>query len=100
MGRYAPSPTGQLHLGNLRTALVTWLQVRLMGGVFVLRIDDLDKPRVKAHASERIIRDLKWLGLDWDLGPGRPNSDPLVEISFFQSERNHHYQRAFKTLLD
>lgn len=68
-GRYAPSPTGQLHLGNLRTALLAWLQTRLAGGTFVLRMEDLDKPRTRPGSAERILDDLRWLGLDWDEGP-------------------------------
>ncbi|HEX8994993.1 MAG TPA: tRNA glutamyl-Q(34) synthetase GluQRS [Ktedonobacterales bacterium] len=68
-GRYAPSPTGALHLGNLRTALLAWLLARSAGGAFVLRMEDLDTPRVRAGAAERILADLRWLGLDWDEGP-------------------------------
>lgn len=70
-GRYAPSPTGELHLGNLRTALLAWLQTRLTGGVFVLRIEDLDVSRNRAGSADKIIADLKRLGLDWDEGPDR-----------------------------
>lgn len=68
-GRYAPSPTGRLHLGNLRTALLAWLQVRLNKGVLVLRMEDLDRPRVKPGSADQILDDLLWLGLDWDEGP-------------------------------
>src|SRR5258708_11442397 len=68
-GRYAPSPTGDLHLGNLRTALLAWLFARSAGGQFVLRIEDLDRPRVRPGATERMLSDLRWLGLDWDEGP-------------------------------
>jgi len=67
-GRFAPSPSGALHRGNLRTALVGWLEARLAGGAWLLRIDDLDTPRVVADAADRIADDLRWLGLDWD-GP-------------------------------
>ncbi len=67
-GRYAPSPTGSLHLGNLRTALVSWLRARLCQGVWLLRIDDLDMPRNRSGAVESIQNDLLWLGLNWD-GP-------------------------------
>jgi glutamyl-tRNA synthetase len=66
IGRYAPSPTGRLHLGNLRTALLAWLHARLNGGEFLLRFDDLDMPRVVKGSAEQIVEDLKWLGLDWD----------------------------------
>jgi len=67
-GRYAPSPTGRLHLGNLRTALISWWITRLQGGEWLLRIDDLDTPRNRSGAEESILADLRWLGLDWD-GP-------------------------------
>ena len=69
VSRYAPSPTGPLHLGNLRTALLAWLQARLYGAKFILRMEDLDLPRVKAGSAEQILEDLSWLGLDWDEGP-------------------------------
>lgn len=67
-GRFAPSPSGELHLGNLRTALLSWLEVRRSQGIWLLRIDDLDRPRVRAGAEASILQDLQWLGLDWD-GP-------------------------------
>ena len=68
-GRYAPSPSGPLHLGNLRTALLAWLLARRAHGVFVLRLEDLDRPRVRPGAAAAILSDLRWLGLDWDEGP-------------------------------
>ncbi len=68
-GRYAPSPTGALHLGALRTALLAWLFARVEGGAFILRIEDLDLPRVRPGATRAILDDLRWLGLDWDEGP-------------------------------
>lgn len=68
-GRYAPSPTGALHLGNLRTALLAWLFARAAGGRFILRIEDLDLPRSRPGATETMLADLRWLGLDWDEGP-------------------------------
>lgn len=68
-GRYAPSPTGELHLGNLQTALLSWLQARRAGGVWLLRIDDLDTPRNRPGAIQSIQEDLHWLGLDWDGEP-------------------------------
>lgn len=67
-GRFAPSPTGGLHLGNLRSALLGWLDARSSGGEFLLRIEDLDPERSRAVAIDGIFRDLEWLGLDWD-GP-------------------------------
>jgi len=68
VGRYAPSPTGELHLGNLRTAMLAWLKARLDGGEFILRMEDLDQPRVVSGSADQILRDLEWMGLDWD-GP-------------------------------
>ena len=67
-GRYAPSPTGALHLGNARTALLAWLQIRLRKGIFVMRMEDLDGPRVVPGSATQILDDLAWLGLDWDEG--------------------------------
>jgi glutamyl-tRNA synthetase len=69
VGRYAPSPTGRLHLGNARTALLAWLQARAAGGLFVLRVEDLDPQRSKPEHEQRQLDDLRWLGLDWDEGP-------------------------------
>jgi glutamyl-tRNA synthetase len=68
-GRYAPSPTGALHLGNLRTALLAWLLARAAAGAFIVRMEDLDRPRVQPAAATQLLRDLRWLGLDWDEGP-------------------------------
>lgn len=68
-GRYAPSPTGPLHLGNVRSALLAWLDIRSAGGAFVLRMEDLDPQRSSAESARGIIDDLRWLGLDWDEGP-------------------------------
>ncbi len=69
--RYAPSPTGPLHLGNLQTALASWLQARIAGASFYLRIEDLDRARCRDEYTARMVDDLQWLGLDWDVGPGR-----------------------------
>ncbi|MGC4031544.1 MAG: tRNA glutamyl-Q(34) synthetase GluQRS [Tepidisphaeraceae bacterium] len=67
--RLAPSPTGALHLGNARTFLATWALARQRGWKIVLRIEDLDGPRIKAEAAQQAIDDLTWLGIDWDDGP-------------------------------
>src|SRR5690554_5735535 len=93
-GRYAPSPTGDLHLGNLRTALVAWLQARQVGARFVMRMEDLDQPRVREGSAEKILDDLRWLGLDWDEGPelGGPTGP------YNQSERVQLYQAALLRL--
>lgn len=94
VGRYAPSPTGDLHLGNLRTALLAWRQIRDLGGIFILRIEDVDAPRTVAGSEERMIDDLRWLGLDWDEGPdiGGPAGP------YRQSERSTIYQAALDQL--
>ncbi|MEZ0231189.1 MAG: glutamate--tRNA ligase family protein, partial [Planctomycetota bacterium] len=63
--RFAPSPTGALHLGNARTFLLNWLWARSEGAKIVLRIEDIDGPRVKAEATAQALFDLRWLGLDW-----------------------------------
>jgi glutamyl-tRNA synthetase len=68
-GRFAPSPTGPLHLGNARTALLSWLAARAAGAPWVMRVEDLDGPRVRAGLEARILEELRWLGLDWDEGP-------------------------------
>ena len=65
-GRFAPSPTGRMHLGNIFTALLAWLSVRSQGGRMLLRIEDLDPQRSRAAYAEQLRRDLGWLGLDWD----------------------------------
>src|SRR5947207_13494308 len=69
VGRLAPSPTGAQHVGNARTYLIAWLSARAQGGRVLLRVEDLDSPRVKPGAAEQVRDDLRWLGLDWDDGP-------------------------------
>ena len=69
IGRLAPSPTGAQHVGNARTYLIAWLAARSRAGQVVLRIEDIDSPRVKAGAAQQACDDLRWLGLDWDSGP-------------------------------
>lgn len=93
-GRYAPSPTGPLHLGNVRTALVAWLQCRLVGGTFVLRMEDLDRPRTVEGSAEQILDDLRWLGLDWDEGPDVGGAYG----PYTQSERDSIYDQALEEL--
>lgn len=95
-GRFAPSPTGEMHLGNARTALLAWLDARSRGGSLVLRIEDLDRARIAPGAEARLLEDLAWLGLDWDEGPDRGGpSGP-----YRQSERTVLYDRAIERLLD
>jgi glutamyl-tRNA synthetase len=95
-GRYAPSPTGDLHMGNVRTALLAWLFARSAGGEYVLRIEDLDQPRTRPGATERILDDLRWLGLTWDEGPdcGGPYGP------YTQSERTAIYEDHLQRLQD
>lgn len=93
-GRYAPSPSGMLHLGNLRTALLAWLFARASCGAFVLRIEDLDQPRVRAGATIAILDDLRWLGLDWDEGPRVDG----IHGPYFQSARSNLYAAALARL--
>src|SRR4051812_7676314 len=93
--RFAPSPTGQLHVGNARTALFNWLLARGSGGTFVLRIEDTDIERSTREAEDAILRDLRWLGLDWDEGPdtGGPCGP------YRQSERLHLFTSYAQELL-
>jgi len=95
-GRLAPSPTGALHLGNARTFLITWLSIRHQRGQLVFRMEDLDHPKVKPHAAEEAMDDLKWLGLDWDEGPiqGGPFA-PYV-----QTQRHRWYRQALHQLIE
>jgi glutamyl-tRNA synthetase len=85
--RLAPSPTGALHLGNARTFLVNWLLARQNNWRVILRIEDIDGPRVKKGADREAIDDLQWLGIDWDEGP------------IYQSQRLDCYRAALKKLL-
>ena len=99
--RFAPSPTGYLHIGGVRTALFNWLLARQAGGQFILRIDDTDAKRNVAEALQPIIDGFKWLGLDWDEGPtddGTGSRGP--HGSYFQSQRLDKYQAAVQTLLE
>src|SRR5262249_37583665 len=94
--RFAPSPTGYLHIGGVRTALFNWLLTRQQGGRFVLRIDDTDAERNKAEALQPILDGFRWLGITWDEGPevGGPYGP------YFQSQRNHLYVEAAMKLLE
>lgn len=96
-GRYAPSPSGVQHLGNMQTAIVAWLQVRLAGGEFILRMDDIDTPRVRAGSAAQIIDDLRWLGLDWDKIEGISYQADKDNI-YTQTDYLLHYQEAFEAL--
>lgn len=74
--RLAPSPTGALHLGNARTFLINWLLARQNNWHIILRVEDLDGPRIKAGAAEQLITDLRWIGIDWDEGPFHQSGNP------------------------
>ncbi|MCA1848042.1 MAG: glutamate--tRNA ligase, partial [Actinobacteria bacterium] len=94
--RYAPSPTGMLHVGGVRTALFNWLFARKNGGVFVLRIEDTDLERSTEESVEQLKRSLRWIGLGWDEGPevGGPHAP------YRQTERMELYREAAQRLLD
>ncbi len=97
--RFAPSPTGSLHVGNARIAVLNWLVARQAGGRFVLRIEDTDVERNVPGAEAEIMRDLLWLGLDWDEGP-RPDGSETGDFGpYRQSERAALYHRAADRLL-
>jgi len=93
-GRLAPSPTGEMHLGNASSALLAWLSVRSRGGSMVLRMEDLDRARVRAGYADALLRDLAWMGLDWDEGPdvGGPHAP------YEQSARGERYDAALDQL--
>jgi len=93
--RFAPSPTGQLHVGNARTALFNWLLARGLGGTFVLRIEDTDVERSTTESERAIVEDLRWLGLDWDEGVEKGGSHG----PYRQSERTHIYRAHAVELL-
>jgi glutamyl-tRNA synthetase len=101
--RFAPSPTGYLHIGGARTALFNWLFARHHGGVFILRVEDTDKDRNTQAAVDVIFEGLRWLGLDWDEGP--ETSDAAGPSrgnfgSYFQSQRGENYLRRIAELRD
>jgi glutamyl-tRNA synthetase len=94
--RFAPSPTGYLHIGGVRTALFNWLFARKHGGAFILRIDDTDQQRNVAEALQPILDGFRWLGLDWDEGPEVGGS----RGPYYQSQKLERYHEAVRTLLD
>ena len=94
--RFAPSPTGYLHIGGARTALFSWLMAKHNNGKFVLRIEDTDQKRNTATAAEQVMKDLKWLGIEWDEEPGKGGqSSP-----YYQSQRKDIYDKYINKLLD
>ena len=90
VGRFAPSPSGYLHIGNLLAMLLAWLDCRSLGGELIFRMEDLDPARSKRAYVDALAEDLRWLGLDWDRGW----PDPACQ----QSRRGDHYEAAFQTL--
>src|SRR3989344_4889750 len=94
--RFAPSPTGFMHVGGIRTALFAWAFAKKHGGTFILRIEDTDKEREVAGSKEQIMEALKWLGIIWDEGPdiGGPNAP------YTQSERLSHYKKYAQILIE
>jgi nondiscriminating glutamyl-tRNA synthetase len=93
--RFAPSPTGQLHVGNARTALFNWLFARRYGGRFVLRIEDTDQERTTKFFEQSLLEDLKWLSIDWDEGPEKGGEFG----PYHQIERLHLYESYLKKLI-
>ncbi|MEO0477110.1 MAG: glutamate--tRNA ligase family protein [Planctomycetota bacterium] len=105
--RFAPSPTGALHIGGARTALFAWAYARGRQGKFILRIEDTDLKRSSPESTRGIIRDMQWLGLDWDEGPSPDAADPYAEQlgdngPYFQSQRAEQgiYDHYIQLLLD
>jgi glutamyl/glutaminyl-tRNA synthetase len=94
--RFAPSPTGYLHVGGARTALFCWLYARRTGGKFILRVEDTDLKRNTPTATQQVINDLRWLGINWDEGPevGGPNGP------YLQSERKDIYDKYISKLIE
>ena len=93
--RFAPSPTGYLHVGGARTALFNWLYARKQGGKFILRIEDTDKERNTEEARQAIFDGMSWLGLDWDEGPEKGGDHG----PYYQSQRDEIYDAYFEKLL-
>lgn len=98
-GRFAPSPSGRMHLGNVYSALMSWLSARKQGGSWLLRIEDLDRQRCKNEYATLVMDDLRWLGLDWDEGACLHTENTSAPDSFFQSTRTAFYEEAFERLV-
>ena len=93
-GRFAPSPSGRMHLGNIYSAVLSWLSARSQGGEWILRIEDLDRQRCRPEYATQIEDDLLWLGLDWDEGGSRGGTN----APYFQSQRDEFYQAELEKL--
>lgn len=98
IGRFAPSPTGRMHLGNVYAALFSWLSVKSKGGEWLLRIEDLDPQRSRKEYALMAEEDLRWLGLEWDLGGTERRGES--DISYTQSERGEIYEAHLRLLRD
>lgn len=96
--RFAPSPTGLLHIGGARTALFNWLYARHVGGKFVLRVEDTDQSRNTQEAVDVIFRGMRWLGLDWDEGPDGKGGTQGERGPYFQSQRGSIYAKYLEKL--
>lgn len=94
-GRFAPSPTGRMHLGNAFCAFLAWLSARSQGGSLLLRMEDLDPQRSRESYAQVLMEDLLWLGLDWDEGAGIPGEE---EKQYWQSRRAEEYAKALDLL--
>ena len=94
--RFAPSPTGYLHIGGVRTALFNWIFARKHKGAFILRVDDTDQQRNVEQAIEPILSGFQWLGIDWDEGPVTGGDYG----PYFQSQRTDRYAQAVQELLE
>jgi len=100
--RFAPAPSGSIHVGNARTALFSWLAARHDGGQFVLRVEDTDVSRVTEEAVHRLMESLRWLGIDWDEGPdvGGPyapyRQSRRLDLYHEQAERLVSQSRAYR----
>ena len=94
LGRFAPSPSGRIHLGNILCCLLAWLSARQKGGAVLLRIEDLDTARCPRRYADQMEEDLQWLGLHWDVGPGKEGPDG----PYYQSGRTAIYQAALEKL--
>src|SRR5258706_3688014 len=98
--RFAPSPTGYLHIGGARTALFNWLFARHAGGVFILRIEDTDEVRSTEESVNGILESMKWLGLDWEEGPTQDGKGVVGNYGpYFQMQRLDKYQAACQELI-
>jgi len=98
--RFAPSPTGHLHVGGARTALFCWAFARHHGGTFILRIEDTDQKRSSESSARGLLESMRWLGIEWDEGPELEGCGGGDHGPYFQSERREHYDRFFQQLID